>query len=323
MKNNSMYLCPVTIGGQKLMLDFDTCSRDLWVISSRPDQATQALFKSDGHTIYDPSRSHTATAAPGETWKIEYGDGSNASDDVANDTVTVGNIIIEAQAVEYTVKPKKLRTPVENMVSQGDIPPVYRLFAVCLSSWKDTDEPGQGKSFYTFGMIDQTVMKRCNATDFFWTPLVDQFRGFWEFPSKFFVVNGTTIPRKAAQKGGNSAIAGTTLALLDDETCVAIYKCIKGSRYDYQNQDYVFPSNTPERGLSSVGFYVCNRASFGPKESLLFAETEPGWSYGGIQSRGDLPFDILGDTSLKGIYAGKKRFGAVQHNLESQDLKLQ
>lgn len=55
-------------------------------------------------------------------------------------------------------------------------------------------------------------------------------------------------------------------------------------------------------------------------------------TYGGIQSRGDLGFDILGDTWLKGIYAvgfrsmaacfdtntgfqifdqGNKRFGAV------------
>ena len=39
-------------------------------------------------------------------------------------------------------------------------------------------------------------------------------------------------------------------------------------------------------------------------------------SYGGIQSRGDMTFDILGDTFLKGIYAvfdqGNQRFGAVQ-----------
>ena len=39
-------------------------------------------------------------------------------------------------------------------------------------------------------------------------------------------------------------------------------------------------------------------------------------SYGGIQSRGTMTFDILGDTFLKGIYAvfdqGNQRFGAVQ-----------
>lgn len=33
------------------------------------------------------------------------------------------------------------------------------------------------------------------------------------------------------------------------------------------------------------------------------AEAKQGYIYGGIQSRGDMPFDILGDTMLKSIYA--------------------
>jgi len=47
-----------------------------------------------------------------------------------------------------------------------------------------------------------------------------------------------------------------------------------------------------------------------------FADAGNGMSYGGIQSRGTMTFDILGDTFLKGIYAvfdqGNQRFGAVQ-----------
>lgn len=39
-------------------------------------------------------------------------------------------------------------------------------------------------------------------------------------------------------------------------------------------------------------------------------------SFGGIQSRGDLHFDIFGDTFLKNVYAifdvGRNRFGCVQ-----------
>jgi hypothetical protein len=80
-------------------------------------------------------------------------------------------------------------------------------------------------------------------------------------------------------------------------------KSIKGNRYDYQNQGYVFPTNTPEIGLPTIGFDVGGKTFYVPKEALLFAETEPGWCYGGIQSRGDLPFDIWGDTWLKGVYA--------------------
>jgi hypothetical protein len=40
-----------------------------------------------------------------------------------------------------------------------------------------------------------------------------------------------------------------------------------------------------------------------PKEALSFADAGSGMVYGGIQSRGDMTFDILGDTFLKGIYA--------------------
>ena len=109
------------------------------------------------------------------------------------------------------------------MISQKDI--TNPLFTCWLSSWKDADEDDQGKSFYTFGQIDSTAMQRCNATDFWWTPVVNQDkRGFWEYKSDNWTINGEVRPRTAAQSGGNTAIAdtGTTLALVDDDTCAAI-----------------------------------------------------------------------------------------------------
>jgi hypothetical protein len=52
------------------------------------------------------------------------------------------------------------------------------------------------------------------------------------------------------------------------------------------------------------------------KEDLGFADAGNGMVYGGIQSRGTLTFDILGDTWLKAIYAvfdqGNNRFGCVE-----------
>jgi hypothetical protein len=126
-----------------------------------------------------------------------------------------------------TVKPNPVHTPVENMISQKDIAANAELFTVYLSSWKDTGEEDKGLSFYTFGTIDQNVMKRCGAADFYWTPLVNiSLRGFWEFASTTWTLNGKKYNRKSEQKGSNTAIVdtGTTLALVDDATRIAICK---------------------------------------------------------------------------------------------------
>jgi hypothetical protein len=73
---------------------------------------------------------------------------------------------------------------------------------VYLSSWKDTGEEDKGLSFYTFGTIDQNVMKRCGATEFYWTPLLNiSLRGFWEFASTTWALNGKKIQQEVRAEG--------------------------------------------------------------------------------------------------------------------------
>ena len=91
---------PVTIGGQSMMLNFDSGSSDLWVMSTHLDSATQKQLKNSGHHIYDPNKSSTKKNMAGSTWSIEYGDGSTASGDVVTDTLKVGTISVEGQAIE-------------------------------------------------------------------------------------------------------------------------------------------------------------------------------------------------------------------------------
>lgn len=198
------------------------------------------------------------------------------------------------------------------MIVQADIPSDQELFTAYLGSWRDKNEADRGESFYTFGYIDQEVLDRSNGATPHYVP-IDSSKGFWQFASTSAAVNGSIIPRP-----GNTAIAdtGTTLALVSDDICAAIYAAIPGAKFDEKNQGWVFPIGTPVSRLPTVSFAVGDRLFEVQKEDYGFAPVGGGMQYGGIQSRGSNSFDILGDTWLKAVYAifdqGRKRFGVVQ-----------
>lgn len=290
------------------------------------------LSQYSDHTVFDSSKSSTFKTQEGSTWKISYGDGSSASGTVGTDDVNIGGVVVKNQAIELadtlsaqfasgagdgllglafsninTVQPKSVATPVDNMITQADIPSSAELFTAKLGSWRDADEPDKGESFYTFGYIDQATVTAAGA-DITYTP-VDKSQGFWLFDSTSATVNGKTITRS-----GNTAIAdtGTTLALVDDATCKAIYDAIKGAKYDSESQGYIYPSDTTVDNLPVVSFAVGDKQFAVQKEDLGFVEAKSGWIYGGIQSRGSMDMDILGDTFLKGIYAVSDHFRLMQ-----------
>lgn len=111
--------------------------------------------------IFNPAKSSTWKKSSGSTWEISYGDSSSASGDVGTDVVELGGLTIRNQAVEIaktlsaqfvsgpgdgllglawgsinTVKPTPVQTPVENMISQSDIPKNMELFTAHLAGGK-------------------------------------------------------------------------------------------------------------------------------------------------------------------------------------------
>ncbi|KAK7992892.1 aspartic endopeptidase [Apiospora saccharicola] len=339
-QNDSMYLCPVEIGtpAQKFMLDFDTGSADLWIFSTE-----QGSTK--GHNMFDPKKSGTFKSLPDRSWKISYGDGSSASGDCGTDTVVIGGLKIQKQVIELAKQmspqfaqgtgdgllglafdkintvtdnngtSEPAATPVENMIAQDDVPKESELFTSAFYSDRD-----QGKeSFYTFGFIDQDLVQQ-SGQDIYWTP-IDNSQGFWQFPSASFSVKG-----QSTEQSGNLAIAdtGTTLALMSDAACKALYDQIPGAKYDEQNQGYVFPISTSVDDLPEFSIDVGGKSFVIQKEDLAFAPADDQNWYGGVQSRGDMTFDILGDVFLKSVYAiwdqGNKRFGVVPKIEKTQNL---
>jgi hypothetical protein len=60
-----------------------------WVFNTQLPSSSQS-----GHTIYDPTKSTTATALTGSTFNISYGDGSFALGSVVTDTVDIGGATV-------------------------------------------------------------------------------------------------------------------------------------------------------------------------------------------------------------------------------------
>ncbi|KAM7184285.1 eukaryotic aspartyl protease [Naviculisporaceae sp. PSN 640] len=333
-QNDMEYLCEITIGTppQKAVMDFDTGSSDLWVRSTGLSPGLLGIATSKHHT-FDPKKSSTFKRREDLAWQISYGDGSSASGDVGTDVVEIAGLVIENQAIELTKHvssqfakgaqdgllglafpqintvtkdgtPHPQATPVVNMIKQHDIPKEAELFTVALYSSRDKGK----KSFYTFGWIDQDLVK---GKEIAWVD-IDNSQGFWMFDSESAKVNGETVT-----VSGNKAIAdtGTTLALVSDEVCKALYAKIKGSSYSYKYQGYLIPSDIDLEDLPEFSVAVGDKQFVIQKEDLLFAPAEEGQIYGGVQSRGTMPFDILGDVFLKSVYAifdqGRNRFGAV------------
>ncbi|KAK7739154.1 hypothetical protein SLS53_005790 [Cytospora paraplurivora] len=339
-QNDSEYLAEIEIGtpGQKLKLDFDTGSSDLWVFSTELSASAQK-----GHNVFNPSKSSTWKTSSGESWKISYGDGSSASGDVGTDIVNLGGLKIKNQSVELAKqaaeqfvsgtgdgllglawpsintitkhgKSDPQNTPVANLIAQGDVPKDAQLFTSAFYSSRDK----KANSFYTFGYIDEDLVgdNEISYVD------VDNSEGFWQFSSTSATVNGKTITLS-----DNTAIAdtGTTLALVSDEVVEALYDAIPGAKYDEQQQGYLIPTSITADQLPDFTVAVGDKQFTIQKEDLVFAVASEGYWYGGVQSRGDNPFDILGDTFLKSVYAiwdqGNTRLGFVPKIESTQNLE--
>ncbi|KAF2857454.1 acid protease [Piedraia hortae CBS 480.64] len=325
VENQAEYLAVVSIGtpAQKLSLDFDTGSSDLWVFSTKLPSSTLSSTSSK-HTIFDPSKSSTWADMKGSTWEISYGDGSTASGVVGTDKLDMGGLVIPKQAIELanklsdsfaqgpgdgllglawpsinTVKPEPVATPVENMISTPTIPKDQELFTACL---RDTSD----ESFYTFGYIDETALGGQQPT----YVDVNNSNGFWEFTT-----GDVTVGDKTLKNTNPTAIAdtGTTLCLMNDATCKEIYAQIEGAQESSTQQGWVFPTSAT---IPQIGLQLGNKTFYITEQAMKFQDLGDGTYYGGIQSVGDLGMDIWGDVWLRGVYAifdqGNMRFGVTQ-----------
>ena len=313
--NDLEYLAEVDIGtpAQKLYLDFDTGSSDLWVISDETTSAGSA-------PKYSPGKSSSAKQLSSATWTIQYGDGSSCSGDVYNDKVTIGGLTVDSQAVESaktisqqfqqsppnfsgllglafdqinTVKPEKQKTWFSNIKGSLKAP----LFTANLKHNAD--------GTYNFGYIDDKE----HSGDIAYTP-VDSSQGFWGFEAKGYAIGDGDLSGSSIN---GIADTGTTLLLLDDDVVDAYYKQVDGAQNDQQQGGYVFDCSAK---LPDFSFGVGSSKITVPGSLINFAPADSGSGsssggggekdkrasgscFGGLQSNGGIGQSIFGDVALK------------------------
>ncbi|KAF9123665.1 hypothetical protein BGW39_008794 [Mortierella sp. 14UC] len=90
VKSDLEYYGTVKVGtpAQLLRLNFDTGSSDIWFPST---SCSTSACKSNHHSLFDPSKSSTYKK-DGRHWKVEYGDGSVASGQLAYELINIGGV---------------------------------------------------------------------------------------------------------------------------------------------------------------------------------------------------------------------------------------
>lgn len=240
-QNDAQFLSPITVGGQQIVVDFDTGSSDLWVFNTNLPASSQK-----NHIVYNPKKSTTSKASQNK-FDISYGDGSSCSGPVGFDTVDIGGSTVENQAIGLpnvvspsfvqdpnnnglvglafstlnTVKPQQQKTFFDNVAADLSAP----LFTAALK--------GGTVGAYEFGQIDQTAFQGelKNAS-------VDNSLGFWQFSSTKLVVENTV---HEIQGGQAIADTGTSLMLVKNTTAAAYYSHVKGGQFDNTTASWIFP----------------------------------------------------------------------------------
>ncbi|CAD0089278.1 unnamed protein product [Aureobasidium mustum] len=281
--NGAEYLSPVTIGGQKLNLNFDTGSSDL---------------------AFDPSKSSSYQELSGQSFSLSYGDGSGAAGVVGTDTVDIGGATVTRQAIELatsvssafvsdadsdglvglafstlnSVSPTPQKTFFDNIMSELAQP----VFTACL----DLD----GSGTYEFGTIDSSKF----TGDLHFTP-VNAASGFWQFDSNCYSIGGKTFNRTNATPA--IADTGTSLLLLDPEVVQAYYNQVPSANYDSTVGGYTYDcsENLPDFAVAVGDNYMANI----PGSGITFSPVDSKTCFGGIQSNSGSDVQIFGDVLLK------------------------
>lgn len=291
---DTMYLCPVTIGGKTVNLDFDTGSSDLWVYSN-----LQPAAQRSGHDYYTINN---AKLMSGQSWNIVYGDGTGASGKVYADKVVVGGVTATSQAVEAATSVSSgltAHTDSDGILGLA-MSSLNRVSPKQQTTFFDTVRPHLAKAVFTadlkhgkpgsygFGYIDST-----KYTGSITYVNLNSNNGFWQFNAGGYAIGSGA---KVSKTISCVADTGTTLMLLPSDVVSAYYAKVSGATYSDYEGAWIFPCNAAMPSFSTV---INGNKFTVPGSYINFANLGNNWCYGGMQKDDGIGFCLLGDIFLK------------------------
>ncbi|TQV92655.1 endothiapepsin precursor [Cordyceps javanica] len=309
------YLCEVEIGTppQKIKLDFDTGSSDLWVFSTDTQKS-----QTNGQTLYQPAKSSSSKLLQGFKWGIRYGDQSNSSGIVYQDTVKVGTASVTKQAVESaqhvssqftndadssgllglsydkgnTVSPTQQKTWFSNIKSRLAQP----LFTARLKH--------QEVGSYNFGYIDHSQY----TGEIFYTPAFTDKLGHRLFNASGYAVADAELNDRTIT---GTADTGTSLVLLPKDVASKYWSQVQGAELVKSGNGQYLWGFDCDTTLPTFSFGVGNGRITLHSDNINYA-TLSGFCLGGIGGI-DGSLAIFGDVALKSGFVvyddGNNRLG--------------
>ncbi|SAM01518.1 hypothetical protein [Absidia glauca] len=281
---------------QKLKLDFDTGSSDLWFAS------TLCSGCSGTQTKFNPTKS-TTYKKEGKSWSIGYGDGSNARGTTGIDTVTIGGLAIKNQRIELAQTESAqfqqgatdgllglgfntistvagTKTPMDNLISQGLISnPVFGV-------WLGKASQGGGGE-YLFGGINTSKVSGA-----FTKVPADNSQGWYSIN----VDGGSAGQGASIDQFSGIVDTGTTLLLFTD----SVAKQVADSYGATDNGDGTYTISCDASSLSDLTLSIGGTNFVIPAADLIYYR-QGSQCIAGFGSAG-MSFAILGDVFLKNVY---------------------
>ncbi|KAI9444478.1 acid protease [Lactarius indigo] len=298
----------ITVGSPAVTytVDFDTGSSDLFLPGSDCDSTCS------GHTLYDPSSS-SASSDVGQTFELQYGDGSTVSGEQYTDTVTLAGFKATGQrlgaATTYSSGFQSDQFPADGLLGMG-----YESISSYGASPVFQSLVSQGQvstpvfSFYLSESGSELYIGGTNQDlytgSFTYMPVTTQ--GYWQGLFDGIFVNGRTVI------GREPAIidTGTTQVIGDSRSVQAIYTQIPGSKYAGSGI-WTIPcsSNT------SISIKFSGKAFSVSPSTFNLGPDFPGSKdcVGGFGAGDGIGFWIIGDVFLRNVYTafdlGENRVG--------------